>query len=107
MDYGIADGDDRDSLSFVHSSRWVQVPLQLIFVLFHRHAHELAARPYASFLEQALEDGLHVALGNLQAPRDFFVRELLENEPQDLELPFVEGWASARGDAPRSSKRGE
>jgi len=69
--------------------------------MFHRHAYQLAARAYAGFLEQTLEDGLYVALRDLQAPGNFLIGESLQDETQDLELPFVEGggrrlWRSSR-----------
>ena len=39
--------------------------LQLVFVLLKGHAHQLAARAHAGLLKQALQDGFHVAFGNL------------------------------------------
>src|ERR1035438_9317391 len=65
--------------------------LQLIFVLFHGHAHELAARAHAGFVKQALENGLDVAFRDLHPPGNFFVGKAFQDEAQHLALPIVEG----------------
>src|ERR1022692_873238 len=71
--------------------------LQLIFVLFHRYAHELAARAHARLLEQALEDGLDVAFRDLEPPGNLLVGQPFQDEAQHLALPLVEGrWGSLR-----------
>ena len=64
--------------------------LQLVFVLFERHAHQLAPRPHAGLLKQTLQNGFHVAFGNLQPPGDFLVGEPLEHEAQNLALAVAE-----------------
>ena len=47
--------------------------LELVLVLFEGDADELAARAHAGLLEKALQDGLHVAFRDLEAPRDLLI----------------------------------
>src|SRR5258706_1283567 len=63
---------------------------KLIGVLFERYSHELSARPHSGLLEKALQDRLHVALGNLQLGGDLLVGKPFQHETQDFPLPLVE-----------------
>src|ERR1035441_2333622 len=73
----------RQTAPEIHAS--LVSPLQLIFVLFHGHAHELAARAHAGFLEQALEDSLDVAFRDLHPPGNFFVGKAFQDEARSEE----------------------
>src|ERR1035441_6102591 len=64
--------------------------LQLVFVLLKGHPHELSPGPHAGLLEQALQNRLYVALGNLQPPGNFLVGEPFQHEVQHLALAIVE-----------------
>ena len=76
--------------------------LKLIFVLLERDADQLSAGAHAGLLKQALQDGLHVAFGDLQPPRDFLIRQAFQHEAQHLALPFVETGGAASPASPSS-----
>src|SRR5438094_7245122 len=63
---------------------------KLVGVLFERYPYKLSAGPHAGLLEQALQDGLYVALGNLQTAGDLLVGKSFQHEAQDFSLPLVE-----------------
>src|SRR5947199_5370243 len=70
-------------------------------ILLDSDTHQLAARAHSSLLEEALQNRLHIALGDLQPPGDLFVGKAFQHEAQDVALPFVEYrsgglWSSAR-----------
>src|ERR1017187_5204120 len=64
--------------------------LQLVLVLLKGHPHKLSSGPHAGLLEQALQDRLYVALGDLQPPGDLLVGEPFQHEVQHLALAIVE-----------------
>src|SRR5262249_29497043 len=76
-----------NSLSFVQLGTVVRLRSKLILILFDSDAYELTAGAHAGLLEQALQDCLHIALRDLELPRDLLVRKALEHEAHHLSLP--------------------